>query len=719
MIKKLIPVIFFLNFYLPQSAFGQIKFNIPDYIRNRFQNYCKSVPREEIFIHTDREEYISGEDLWFSIYLIDRQNFKPSSDSKIAYVEILNAENSPVVQKRLLIDKGFGPGQVVLPDTLSTGIYTLRAYTNWMKNFLPYDCFQKEIKVYNSLRTKTFRRSLRSMEMKGKETGIRPSGPGLNLKVNNLRQDSLEIFVYTEEKFRSENENLIYLFIQTHGVINHLSTEKTEGEIRRITVPKNSLIPGINQITIFDSKGPVAERYIYTPVMKKQFLTLHSPDSSKQRNKVALDIDIGDDLPRISDLTNLSISVAAGQHVTEVSDLNDYLVFGTEFGFLSADILKGGKITDVPPEMMDSLLLTLNSNWIIWDSIFSNDTKVFKYPHEKEYHYLSGRLLTGNLQPVKTDETLLMSIPGREAVFQYTRTDANGNFNFRVHIDEELKDLILQPDINSKNQIISVESSFSDLYLPAKIFVDTTNRPVPSFISRLNISYQVRKIYGSSSIGVRITPFIPPLKPKRFYGIPDFELIIKNFIMLDSMHEVFFELVPRVALESINSDYKMLIFDPVKNKLEGSPVVMIDGVIIKNLSLIARLDPGLVEKIDVVWDKYRVGGYLFNGIVNIISKRGDFTNETLPADAVRLHYRVINTVSSFVSPEYSSAEMKNSPIADYRNTLYWNPSVHPDEKGKARIEFWTADNKSDYIISINGITNEGKTISLRKSFKVR
>ena len=369
--------------------------------------------------------------------------------------------------------------------------------------------------------------------------------------------------------------------------------------------------------------------------------------------------------------------------------------------------------------MMDSLLLTVNSNWIIWDSIFSNDTKVFKYPHEKEYHYLSGRLLTGNLQPVKTDETLLMSIPGREAVFQYTRTDANGNFNFRVHIDEELKDLILQPDINSKNQIISVESSFSDLYLPVKIFVDTTNGPVPSFISRLNISYQVRKIYGSSSIGDRITPFIPPLKPKRFYGIPDFELIIKNFIMLDSMHEVFFELVPRVALESINSDYKMLIFDPVKNKLEGSPVVMIDGVIIKNLSLIARLDPGLVEKIDVVWDKYRVGGYLFNGIVNIISKRGDFTNETLPADAVRLHYRVINTVSSFVSPEYSSAEMKNSPIADYRNTLYWNPSVHPDEKGKARIEFWTADNKSDYIISINGITNEGKTISLRKSFKVR
>ena len=52
---------------------------------------------------------------------------------------------------------------------------------------------------------------------------------GLSLEVNNLRQDSLEIFVYTDEKFRSENKNLIYLFIQSHGIINHLSTERDRG----------------------------------------------------------------------------------------------------------------------------------------------------------------------------------------------------------------------------------------------------------------------------------------------------------------------------------------------------------------------------------------------------------------------------------------------------------------------------------------------------------
>jgi hypothetical protein len=146
---------------------------------------------------------------------------------------------------------------------------------------------------------------------------------------------------------------------------------------------------------------------------------------------------------------------------------------------------------------------------------------------------------------------------------------------------------------------------------------------------------------------------------------------------------------------------------------------MIDGVIIKDLSAIANLDPELVEKIDVVWNKYRVGGYLFNGIVNIISKSGDFSSGTIPADAIRLHYNILDTVCSFVSPDYSSDEMKRSRVADFRNTLYWNPSVKPGIDGKAMIDFWTADIKSDYIIIINGITSDGKIVSLRKSFKVK
>jgi hypothetical protein len=92
----------------------------------------------------------------------------------------------------------------------------------------------KDIKVYNPLRTKTFRGSIKSMDIKENIPEIWPDSSGLNLKVNNLKQDSLEILISTDDEFRSENHNLISLFIQTHGIINHLSAEKITEEITKI-----------------------------------------------------------------------------------------------------------------------------------------------------------------------------------------------------------------------------------------------------------------------------------------------------------------------------------------------------------------------------------------------------------------------------------------------------------------------------------------------------
>jgi hypothetical protein len=105
-IGKIPVAAFILNMFFLECAFGQSQTVIPEYISQKFQSYCNSVKREEIFIHTDKEEYISGEDLWFNIYLIDRKSFKPASSSKIAYVEILNYDNKPVIQKRFLLDNG-------------------------------------------------------------------------------------------------------------------------------------------------------------------------------------------------------------------------------------------------------------------------------------------------------------------------------------------------------------------------------------------------------------------------------------------------------------------------------------------------------------------------------------------------------------------------------------------------------------------------------------
>ena len=69
--------------------------------------------------------------------------------SKLAYVEILNDKNKPVLQAKIALQEGFGTGSFQLPIDLASGNYKLRSYTNWMKNFSANYFFEKEITVVN------------------------------------------------------------------------------------------------------------------------------------------------------------------------------------------------------------------------------------------------------------------------------------------------------------------------------------------------------------------------------------------------------------------------------------------------------------------------------------------------------------------------------------------------------------------------------------------
>ncbi len=716
MIKKLkLIILILIQFLFVQGVNCQKPTNMTDFLSQRFTSYLKSVPREEVYIHSDRKEYLSGEDIWFNIYLIDRQSFKPSTNSKIAYFELLNSENRPVLQKRILLNDGFGPGQILLPDTLSTGTYTIRAYTGWMKNFLPENCFTQDIKIYNAFSVKTAKKAIRAESKKENKLKV---SEGITLIVNNLKPDVLEILLNANEKFRAENMNLCYLFVQTHGIINYVGAESIRDEDTRIALAKNLLTEGINQITIFNSKGqPVCERLIYTPGKEKSLISLHSADSLGIRSKVTLDLSVGDDSNNLSNPQNLSISVSPATNDNSETDLNNYLVFGTEFGSTPRIAIKDKKVDEIPAIRMDSLLQTVESNWISWDSILSDETHEFKYKFEKEDHFLFGKLLNSDPQQKVSDKFLILSIPGKVPVFQYARTDKNGNFSLKIPIEMDQKDLIIQTDGNAANFTINIESPFSDRFVKSGKLSDI---PIPQYISSWSANYQVRKIYVIPATDGPLVVNLSKPQFKRFYGKPTNELIMKDYITLPVMQEVFFELISGVSLKSKKSGYEIVMNDPVMNRpYENPPTLFVDGVLVKDASVIAAIDPEIVEKIDVIRDKYFVGDYLFYGIVNIITKAGDFSNATLPDHALRMVYRVVDRVLSFTSPDYSAPDPKTKHIPDFRTTLYWNPSVKPDKYGKSKIEFWTSDFRTDYEINVQGITSDGKPFSLRKTIKVK
>lgn len=122
-------------------------------IPERFKQYTNSHQQEKLYVHTDKNFYLAGELLWFKIYNVDGARYQPVDLSKIAYVEILDRDNKPVMQAKIALTKGKGNGSFYLPVSVNSGNYKLRAYTNWMKNFSAAYYFEKPVTIVNTLKT--------------------------------------------------------------------------------------------------------------------------------------------------------------------------------------------------------------------------------------------------------------------------------------------------------------------------------------------------------------------------------------------------------------------------------------------------------------------------------------------------------------------------------------------------------------------------------------
>ena len=102
---------------------------------------------ERVYIHTDKDCYIAGEEILLKFYLINN-NFQPSAVSKVGYVEICDT-GRPQMQMKVALEKGHGAGKIQIPRDMPSGVYLLSAYTRYMRNEGEKVFFNKQIVIVN------------------------------------------------------------------------------------------------------------------------------------------------------------------------------------------------------------------------------------------------------------------------------------------------------------------------------------------------------------------------------------------------------------------------------------------------------------------------------------------------------------------------------------------------------------------------------------------
>ena len=98
---------------------------------------------------TDKPYYSAGETLYLSGYLVHATLLTRNSASRYVYAELITPEGQLVERIKIDATQGQFVGTFALNARLSSGRYTLRAYTRWMTNFDMGYLFTREIYIGN------------------------------------------------------------------------------------------------------------------------------------------------------------------------------------------------------------------------------------------------------------------------------------------------------------------------------------------------------------------------------------------------------------------------------------------------------------------------------------------------------------------------------------------------------------------------------------------
>jgi hypothetical protein len=156
-------IAFVFNFTLVLMWFSSVNAQIKDQ-SIPLADFKKNIeiPFEKVYLHLDRPYYSAGDDIWIKAYLVDAMTNELSVNSNNLNIELISPTLKIIKRLILRMDNGTVNGDMHLEDSIASGNYMIRAYTNWMRNFGDEFFFKKEIVVEN-------RRDIKSLNQPYKE----------------------------------------------------------------------------------------------------------------------------------------------------------------------------------------------------------------------------------------------------------------------------------------------------------------------------------------------------------------------------------------------------------------------------------------------------------------------------------------------------------------------------------------------------------------------
>ncbi len=781
-----------ISLLAPGVALGQAKPDSLPSFNQLFAKYQARTPTEKLFMHLDRPGYVSGETMWFKLYLVEGTTQRPLAASTVAYVEVLGPDQVPVLQAKIALRDATGHGSLELPAGLVPGRYLVRAYTSWMQNFGPEFYFQTPVTIIDThqplgvplarpaiaydprffpeggylVQGLLSKVGFKLTDSRGR--GVAAEGTILDDAGGSVAHFStlwagLGSFAFTPTKAGAAYKAVIKLPnqqtityalppVRKQGYVLHLEdtdprrlrlvvqsqgpaaisetvfllghagqkvvlaaeTQMRCGQVE-FSVPKQQLAAGISHFTLFNSqRQPVCERLYFRPPAATLALAA-TVDKAQYAARENVTLQVAAPGPQAANLSVAvyqldSLSAAGG------ADITSYLWLAAD---LKGQVETPSRYFAPGPEAAaaaDNLMLTQGWSRFRWAEVLA--PKPDSLPHLPELNgpVVRGQVLARTTGAPAPNVPVYLASPSRRIQLYTASSQADGRVQFELPDLYGPRQLVIQTDPRRDSVYrVEIQNPFSTQYAgPAAPLLPSSE--LAASLLRRHVQREVRERYFGSP-PVRYAA--PTLDSAAFYGPPSEHYLLDKYTRFKVMEEVLREYVPGVLVRIHKDGFHFIVPDYQTRAPMENPLVLLDGVPVFNVNRVMAFDPLKVKRLDVLTTRYFLGPLMLPGVISFSTYKGDLAGFPLDPHALLQEYEGLQGTREFYAPRYETTATAQSRLPDFRNLLYWNPTVTTTPGAGATATFYTSDQVGKYCIVVQGLTGNGLTGSTNLMLEVK
>ncbi|MCF8347156.1 MAG: hypothetical protein K9G38_08085 [Bacteroidales bacterium] len=686
----------------PAALKGQSTDDFINTLITRIDAYLFEDPADNVYIHTDRTVYFPGQSMMFRAVVTDASTLLPATHANTCVLHLLSAEGEEEMSLSVEVLDGYGYGNMLIPESLEQGLYTLLGYVKSGDVVTVNKPFTREIiiadpgrqivmdhnveggpyditdEVVADIRTYAenswcFSRIRIDYEVFADEqvvgTGSGKTEKDGSFSIRTKVPDVLPENMYIRVKaYKRKVENQFNICIPLYKPKEKQVIKKTN---QGIALNVHGISNNRLKVSTAYSKRYDPEEPVVIAIFRKGLLYWSAPGTLGGSAEISLplarvpsgilDIVLMDPAGKLLAETPVYYERANMPGIDVQLDRDEYHRRG-----LVKAVVTFSKAFDVFPEgsalsvsVVPEVLLPGDA-WLLDDHMLINT----------ELQYPSAKLLQ-SVKGLSDGDPMMVALLGGFKRTGYDREMMLKGDQKRVHMTEE--------------QVFKqVEKPFC---FPSAFRADRMEDLSQGIRDRRMPSAQQTNYKNQLEAGMSVPEVIMSIKPYTMYGS---------------------KIIFAGKVNSFQSQQGALIV------IDGQPVG-------QDASLLKAIQPQEVETIRVSTSVSDINKYTGDNSVGIIevTLKG-YQSDTKMSDRDKRDQEIMDAAGSYLPgyPDYSLEKDVKSIQTDHRNLLYWNPDLKPLPDDETTFEFYTSDLPGSYVITVQGMIG-AHPVAVRKSFEVR